>query len=154
MVEGNAEGSTNVSTHSPYHNCRLNLSFSSQGSKLSWLNLNFVISSIFSNYFISPSDVISRCISSYHHPHPMRLSPPSNSVTRRKCIWMLVWAYLLVGWLVGFIYRRINPFRVIERRIKFQTIQFSMSIVFCLDTIKSQNSPVKSQNSFISNNSV
>ena len=38
---------------------------------------------------------------------------------------------LNVGWLLGcFILRRINPFRDIWYRIKFQTIQFSVSIVF------------------------
>ena len=42
-----------------------------------------------------------------------------------------------VGWLVGsFVLRRINPFRVIERCTEFQTIQFSISIGFCLQTVK------------------
>ena len=35
--------------------------------------------------------------------------------------------FLSVGWLV---LRRINPFRVILRQIKFRTIQFSISNVF------------------------
>ena len=37
---------------------------------------------------------------------------------------------MLVGWLVGFSLQRINPFWVILRRIEFQTIQFSTSVVF------------------------
>ena len=37
---------------------------------------------------------------------------------------------IIVGCLLaGFVLRHINPFRVIYRRIKFQTIQFSISIV-------------------------
>ena len=39
---------------------------------------------------------------------------------------------LIFGWLI---LRRINPFRVIQRRIKFQTIPFSISIVFAYKQI-------------------
>ena len=41
---------------------------------------------------------------------------------------ILIW---LVGWLVGsFVLRRINPFWVIYCRTKFQTIQFTICIIF------------------------
>ena len=52
------------------------------------------------------------------------------------------------SWLVDrLILWRINHFLVIQSRIKFQTIQFSISFLFCLQTVKCQNSS-------ISNNSV
>ena len=72
---------------------------------------------------------------------------------------------IVLGWLVAcllgkLVLWRINAFRHIFRRIKFQTIQFSMSRVFiykvkCLNSsVKCQNSSVECQNKSISNNSV
>ena len=56
----------------------------------------------------------------------------------------------MVGWLFGcflIALRFINPFRVIQRRIKFQTIQVSISVVFVYKKLNVKNSS-------ISNNSV
>ena len=78
----------------------------------------------------------------------------SVSVYVCVCVWVYFWHFNLVlmlywivwnitlltfklrtnaklNWLGGcFVLWRINPFRVIKRRIKFQTLQFSKSIVF------------------------
>ena len=87
------------------------------------------IKSVFCLHFLPPLFFLFVCLLFFL---TWKQRGPHYTTERKPAIWVIlqncrknVW---LVGWL--FVLRCINPFRVIQRWIRFQTIQFSIRIVF------------------------